>query len=128
MTLHLRWPLIVRNHSHIHDHIVRKVFVSCNERVALSILKADSFCDTFVKTIKVLHSCNDRVGGVMRKDLYSHGQARSVVGRSIKVELESHTLGCRTWWGDVGAGRHCRGVNVIHWMSGRTVLGTIAGH
>ena len=66
---HLR---IIRNDPNVDDHIVLKILVSRNECITTVVLKTDAVRGTFVKAVEILNSSHNRVGGIMRKDLYPH--------------------------------------------------------
>ena len=96
MMLHLSLLLpclrVIRNDSNIDDHVVLKILISRNKCVPTVVLKADAVCGTFVKAVEVLDSSDNRVGGIMWKNLHPHWQSCSMIGGTIEQQLECDVL------------------------------------
>lgn len=82
----------------VDDHAIVKVLVSGDEGVPLRILEADPFCSpgSLVEAIEVLDRRDDRIGGVMRIDLDSHGQSSPIVRSFREQEFEGDRFGCES--------------------------------
>lgn len=107
MTLNLSLLLpclrVIRNDSNIDDHVVLKVLISRNQCVPTVVLKADAVRGTFVKAVEVLDSSDNRVGGIMWKNLHPHWQSCSMIGGTIEQQLECDVLRRRTDRGNTEA-------------------------
>lgn len=89
---------VVRNDSHVDNHVIAKVLIPCDKSVASIVFKADPLGGAFVKTIEVLDSGDNGIRRIMRKDLYSHRQSCSTASASIEQQLESDVLWGRCGW------------------------------
>jgi hypothetical protein len=81
--------------SDVDDHVVAEILVPCDEGVSILILKTNPLRSgrTRVKPIKVLYSGHNGVGSVMRINLHTHGQARTILGGIHEQKLKCDVLG-----------------------------------
>lgn len=109
---------VVRYYPNIDDHVVEKILESGDEGVSVAILEADSSGNAFVQTVEILDSCHDRVSGIVREDLDSHRQSRSIIGCTLEHQFKSNVLGHRARGrhivGARSTGNICR-INLIRW-------------
>ena len=82
-------------YSHIDNHVVAKVFVSRNESVSILVFKAHALRSgrSRVQTIEVFDGCDNGVSRIMRVDLHSHRQARTILRCFEEQKLECDVLG-----------------------------------
>lgn len=70
--LGIRWD---GDHPDINGHIVPQVLIPCYEGDAILILKADTARSAIIDTIEILDRSHNRISGIMRVYLYTHGYA-----------------------------------------------------
>lgn len=83
---------LCRDDPHINGHVVSQILVPCNEGCPIFILEADAACDAVVDAVEILDRRHDRVRGVMRENLYSHGDSGSNFGVLVQEKFESDVL------------------------------------
>jgi hypothetical protein len=81
--------------SDVDDHVVAEVLVPCDEGISILILKTNPLRSgrTGVEPIKVLDSGHNGVGSIMRVNLHTHGQARTILGGIHEQKLKCDVLG-----------------------------------
>lgn len=79
----------------VDDHVVAEVLVAGDEGVALLVLKAHALGArrARVEAVEVLDRRHDGLGGVVRVDGDTHGEARTTLRRLERHELEFDILG-----------------------------------
>jgi hypothetical protein len=89
-----RWLI---DDPNVYNHVVSEVFVLSDEGISLLILEAHAFGTggPSIEAIEILDRCDNRVGSIMREDLHTHREARTILGGFREEELECDTLRCR---------------------------------
>lgn len=68
----------------IYRHVVSQILIPCYEGGAMLILEADPAGSAVIDTVKILDGRDDRIGGIMRVDLDTHGDSGADLGVFIE--------------------------------------------
>ena len=125
---------LILDNTNINVHLIVEVLVSSNEGIAIAVLETYTSA-ALIEAVKVLHSSDDGVCSIVWKYVYTHWEARTILGVVGHQKLESDMLWLHWSW----CGHHilmdmgctlllswcsCRGVQHLQCL----VLNVACGH